>query len=53
MKWIAVITIAAIFILEVLALCKGVNGVALSGAIAAIAGVGGYQIKAIIERRKK
>ncbi len=39
-----VIAIIAICVLEGVALAKGVNGAALSGALAMIAGLGGYEI---------
>lgn len=52
MKWTAIVAIVAIAALEIVALCKGVDGVALSAAIGSIAGLGGYQIKAIIDKRK-
>lgn len=41
---ISVIAIICITILEVVAISYGINGTALAGAIAAIAGLGGYQV---------
>lgn len=41
---ISAIAICCITILEVFAICYDVNGTALAGAVAAIAGLGGYQI---------
>ena len=41
-KWIAGLAIGCITILEVFAITHGVDGTALAGAIAVIAGLGGY-----------
>lgn len=42
----AIVAIAAITILEALAIIKGIDGAALGIAVAAIAGIGGYTIGA-------
>lgn len=39
-----IIAILCITILEVFAICYHIDGTALAGAIAAIAGLGGYQV---------
>lgn len=48
---ISVIAISCITICEVFAICYGINGTALSGAIAAIVGITTYQVtKARIQK---
>lgn len=49
MKLTAIVAIAAITILEGLAILKGIDGILLAGAVAAIAGLGGFTIA----RKKK
>ncbi len=44
-KWTPVVAIACIAIIEIVALLKGINGVVFSLSIAAISGLGGYQIR--------
>lgn len=44
MKWTPIIAIACITILESIALVLGVNGAVFGIAIAAISGLGGYQL---------
>ena len=46
-----VIAIIAICILEGIALARGIDGAALSGALALIAGLGGYAVR--VKRDKK
>lgn len=46
---IAIICIAA---LEVIAIAQGINGAAIGIAVAAIAGLGGYELKVLRDRRK-
>jgi len=41
-KWVAGFAIGCITVLEVFAINHGVDGTALAGAIAVIAGLGGY-----------
>jgi len=43
---IALVSIGGIVVLEGIALFKGINGVALSGSIGALGGIGGYWIRA-------
>lgn len=44
MKWTPIVAIVCITVLECVALARGVNGVLLSLGIAAISGLGGYQV---------
>lgn len=44
MKWTPIVAIICITCLECVALAYGVNGVLLSLGIAAIAGLGGYEV---------
>jgi len=39
------LAILCITALEIIALCNGIDGILLSGSIAVIAGLGGYEIK--------
>jgi len=50
-KWTPIVAIACITILEVVAILKGINGVAFSLAVASISGLGGYQIKALVNHK--
>ena len=50
MKWTPIAAIVAILTLEAIALAKGVNGALMGIAIAAIAGLGGYEIKKIKDK---
>lgn len=55
MKQAGIITltaIVAIVALEMVALCKGINGVLLGGAITIIAGLGGYQVHNLRDKLK-
>lgn len=45
MKWTPIVAILCIAGLEAFAISQGVNGAILSLAVAAIAGLGGYEIK--------
>ena len=45
--------IVGILVVEVFALSKGINGTGLSLAIAAVAGLGGYEIDKIIKIPRK
>ncbi len=49
----ALIAMGSIAFLEVLALYKGIDGVALSVAIGALAGLGGYRAKSWQQSREK
>jgi len=44
--------ILAIFILEAIAIIKGLNGVLLAGAIGALAGLGGFSASQIIKSKR-
>jgi len=46
------VAIAGIVILEAIALYQGIDGAALSLVIAALAGLGGYELRTIMERKK-
>ena len=50
---IKITAIGSIALLETLALYKGIDGVLFSMVIAVIAGLAGYQIRNIWERRKE
>lgn len=52
MKWAPIVAIICITTLEAIALIQDVNGAILGLAIAALAGLGGYELKAIIDKRK-
>lgn len=52
MKWTPIAAIAAIVILEAIALFKGINGTLMSIAIAAMAGLGGYEAKILRDKMK-
>ena len=47
---VAMLTIASV---EAYALSKGINGVALTTSIAAIAGIAGYKIKDLFNQKEK
>lgn len=53
MKWTPIIAMICIVGLEALALVKGIDGAMLGIAFAAIAGLGGYELKALIDKRKE
>jgi hypothetical protein len=48
---VSALAIFAIVYLEQIALARGIDGVALSLAIAAIAGLGGYNLQQFLQRR--
>jgi len=52
MKPTIIIAILCITILEVCALYNGINGAMFGVAIAAVAGLGGYQVKSIKDKKK-
>ena len=52
MKWTPIVAIACITIIEIVALLKGINGVLFSLVIAAISGLGGYQIRALVNHKR-
>lgn len=52
MKWTPIVAIICIAGLETLALVKGINGAVLSIVVATLAGLGGYELKVLVEKRK-
>ena len=52
MIWTPIIAIITIGILEAIALINGVNGALFGIAIAAISGLGGYEIKVLKDKKK-
>ena len=53
-NWIpTIVAICAIVALEIVALCKGVNGTAFSISIALVAGLGGYKAKDVRDKFTK
>lgn len=52
MKWTPIVAMICIAGLEALAIVKGINGAVLGIVIAAIAGLGGYEIKVLRDRKK-
>jgi len=52
MKWTPMVAMICIAGLEGLALVKGINGAVFGIVIAALAGLGGYEIKALREKIK-
>ena len=45
--------IAALVILECVALSKGINGTVLSVVVAAVAGIGGFEAKSLFQNKLK
>ncbi|MCK4722493.1 MAG: hypothetical protein KAT75_04275 [Dehalococcoidia bacterium] len=52
MKWTPIVAIVCIAALEVVALLKGINGAVLGIVIAALAGLGGYEVKVLRDKVK-
>ena len=52
MKWTPIVAMICIAGLEVIALVKGVDGALLGLAFTAIAGLGGYELKVLMDKRK-
>jgi len=52
MKLTPIVAIVGIVILEAIALANGIDGVLMSGAIAVIGGLAGYQAKTLRDRIK-
>ena len=52
MKWTPVIAMLCIAGLEAFAISQGVNGAVFGIVIAALAGLGGYEIKVLRDRNK-
>jgi len=53
MKWTPIIAMICITGLEVIALMKGIDGALLGIVITALAGLGGYQLKILRDKRKR
>jgi len=53
MKWTPIVAMICIAGLEALALTMKIDGATLGLAFAAIAGLGGYELKAYVDRRKR
>lgn len=52
MKWTPLAAIIGICVLESIALLNNVNGATLGLAFAAVGGLGGYEVKAFMMKRK-
>lgn len=52
MIWTPIVAMICIVILEVVALIQGVNGAVFGIVIAALAGLGGYEIKVLKDKIK-
>jgi len=52
MKWTPIVAMICIAGLEALALIKGVDGATFGIVIAALAGLGGYELKVLRDKRK-
>ena len=52
MKYTPMVAMGCITLLEVVALCQGINGAVFGIVIAALAGLGGYEIKTLKDRVK-
>lgn len=52
MKWTPIVAMICITGLEALALVKGVNGAVFGIVIAALAGLGGYELKILRDKMK-
>ncbi|MBA7568150.1 hypothetical protein ES708_09871 [subsurface metagenome] len=53
MKWTPIVAMICIAGLEALALVKGVDGALLGLAITALAGLGGYELKVLVDKRRE
>lgn len=53
MKWTPIIAMICIAGLEALALVRGVDGAIFGLVITALAGLGGYELKVLQEKRKE
>ena len=52
MKWTPIIAMLSIVVLEAIALLKGVDGAVFGIVIAALAGLGGYELKIFKDKAK-
>ena len=53
MKWTPILAIICIAGLEAFAISQGINGAVLGIVIAALAGLGGYELKIIRDKRRE
>ncbi|GAI84849.1 unnamed protein product [marine sediment metagenome] len=53
MKWTIIVALLCITGLEAFALSRGIDGAIFGIAITALAGLGGYEIKALIDKQKE
>lgn len=53
MKWIPIIAMGCITALESVALIKGIDGAVFGIVIAALAGLGGYQLKMFRDKKRR
>jgi len=52
MKWTPLVAMGCITLLEVVALCQGINGAVFGIVIASLAGLGGYELKILKDKAK-
>ena len=52
LKAVLIFVTLAIMVIEVYALSKGVNGIALSGSLAALGAIGGYSAKRFDDKKR-
>lgn len=53
MKWTVIVAIVCIAGLEAFAIFQGINGATLGIVVAAIAGLGGYEVKVLKDKAKE
>ncbi|MBA7714629.1 hypothetical protein ES703_123658 [subsurface metagenome] len=53
MKWTPIVAIICIAGLEALAVLKGINGATFGLVVAALAGLGGYELKVLRDKKKE
>ncbi len=53
MKWTPIVAMISIVILEAIALLQGIDGAVFGIVIAALAGLGGYEIKILRNKQKE
>jgi len=52
MKWTAIVAMVCITALEAIALLRGIDGAVFGIVVAALAGLGGYQVKRYLDIKK-
>lgn len=52
MKWTPIVAMVCIAALEVVALLQGINGAVFGIVVAALAGLGGYEVKVLRDKAK-